>query len=75
MLSTWESEGGWHIAVRDDGVGFDPHQTQNDGRSHIGIENVKRRLAMQSGGILRIESRLGEGTLSEIFIPQRGDAI
>ena len=75
VLSTWESEGGWHIAVRDDGVGFDPHQTQNDGRSHIGIENVKRRLAMQSGGTLRIESRLGEGTLSEIFIPKRGDAI
>jgi hypothetical protein len=71
-LSTREDAAGWYVTVTDDGVGFDPMQTQSDGRSHIGIDNVRRRLSVQSGGSLRIESVPGKGTTAEILIPKGG---
>lgn len=73
-LSTYEDEQGWYVTVVDDGAGFDPLQTQNDGRSHIGIENVRRRLSLQSGGTLHIESEPGRGTTAKLFIPKGGAA-
>jgi len=71
-LSTHETAKGWYVTVTDDGVGFDLAQTQSDGRSHIGIDNVRSRLAAQSGGSLTITSVLGTGTTAEIFLP-KGD--
>ncbi|MCD8109668.1 MAG: histidine kinase [Clostridiales bacterium] len=32
------------LTVEDDGVGFDPDTAMNDGRMHIGLENVKKGL-------------------------------
>lgn len=72
-LSARGDESGWYVTVTDDGVGFDPAQIQSSGgRSHIGIVNVRRRLALQSGGTLRIESVLGQGTVAEIYLPKEG---
>jgi len=30
--------------IEDDGVGFDTTQKKVDGRNHIGLENVKKRI-------------------------------
>jgi LytS/YehU family sensor histidine kinase len=42
MLRVKEKPDSYCITVSDDGVGFDPYETQDDGRTHVGIDNVKR---------------------------------
>ncbi len=62
------------IIVKDDGVGFDPDKPPADGRSHVGIENVRNRLAVQCGGTLTLESKPGEGTTATVTLPQKETA-
>lgn len=50
------------IIVADDGVGFDPHVRNCDRRSHIGLQNVEKRIKLQCDGSLSIESQPGFGT-------------
>lgn len=69
-ISTREQEDGYLITVADDGIGYDPAKSKNDGRTHIGIDNVRSRLAAMVGGHLTIESKVGEGTLAIIQIPK-----
>jgi two-component system, LytTR family, sensor kinase len=69
-LTTRTIPGAVEIIVSDDGVGYDPAATQDDGRSHIGLDNVRARLATMSGGSLRIESTPGQGTIAAITIPK-----
>lgn len=57
------------ITVKDDGVGFDVNQVKNDGKVHVGIENVRARLERMVDGKLEIESELGTGTEARIVIP------
>lgn len=56
------------IEVCDDGVGFDPDKQADDERSHIGIQNVRKRLQAQCGGTLAINSEEGKGTTVTISI-------
>lgn len=58
------------IIVSDDGLGFDPDGAQADGRTHIGIENVRYRLAAICGGTLEITSTPDQGTTVTITLPQ-----
>ena len=44
------------------------YHKKEDGRSHIGIENVKNRLKAQCNGELTLESQLGKGTVVTILI-------
>ena len=46
------------------------NEERNDDRSHIGIENVKKRLAMLIDATLTIESEPGKGTVATVFIPK-----
>lgn len=70
VLSVRRSNGCIIIKVLDDGVGFDPEAPLSEGRSHIGIENVRSRLATMCGGTLRISSMPGKGATAEIRIPE-----
>lgn len=54
------------ITVKDDGVGFTPGVMPQDGRSHVGMENVGERLRAICGGDLQIESAPGQGTTATI---------
>lgn len=58
------------ISVMDDGAGFDPHAPIQDGRSHVGIPNVRDRLGALCGGTLCIESAQGAGTSAVITLPK-----
>lgn len=71
-IATSESRRGWSITVTDDGMGFDPNVApeKEDGRSHVGIQNVRDRLAAQCGGSLTILSTHGLGTTATIFLPK-----
>lgn len=71
-ISTREFPDRYEITVTDDGPGFDPanHKPKNDGRAHIGIQNVRERLRSVCGGELRIESKPGEGTRATLVLPK-----
>ncbi len=69
-ISTAETEHEYTITVTDDGVGFNIHQFQQDGRVHVGIENVRSRLASMCGGTLMIHSKPDIGTTAIITIPK-----
>ncbi len=58
------------IKVIDDGVGFDTGILDNMDESHIGVNNVKRRLEMDLNGTLTFESKVGTGTTCIISIPK-----
>lgn len=62
-------ERGYQVIIEDDGCGFDPEQVKNDGRKHIGIESVRRRLRFMVGGTLTVKSAIGKGTTVIIEIP------
>ena len=67
-LRTRREGGTVTITVEDDGVGFDPAQPRRDGRSHVGIENVRSRLRQMADGTLDIRSAPGAGTSATITL-------
>ncbi|MDL2233088.1 histidine kinase [Ruminococcaceae bacterium OttesenSCG-928-L11] len=72
IIRSWEDDENWHIAVEDNGVGFDPSAPLTDDRTHIGISNVRYRLEVLCGGALEIQSTPGVGTIATITIPKGG---
>lgn len=70
ILSTKEYRDHFEIVVSDDGVGFDPGKKPDDGRVHVGIENVKQRLETRCDGTFMIESRPGVGTCVTVCLPK-----
>ena len=69
-LRTAENADHYLIIIKDDGVGM--AQAQPDGRSHIGIENVRSRLEAMCGGTMRIESTVDVGTTVVLTLPKGG---
>lgn len=69
-LSSYEDETGYVVIVEDDGCGFDMDTVKNDGREHIGIQNVRNSIETGCNGTVNIESRIGEGTKVTIRIPK-----
>ena len=72
IISTDEDKESYIITISDTGCGFDPAKPKNDGKRHVGIENVRQRLFNMCDGTLSIESEVGKGTLATIIIPKGG---
>ena len=70
-ISTREFPGCYKIMVTDDGPGLDPQQEHSDGKTHIGLENVKERLRFTVNGQLDIDSVPGKGTSATITLPKK----
>ena len=57
-------------------MGFDTEEvrkrqeTKSDGKSHVGMENTRKRLKEMCGADMVIESRIGEGTTARVIIPK-----
>jgi sensor histidine kinase YesM len=66
-IETGETDSGNFITVTDDGIGFNPEQKPQDGRSHVGIDNVRYRLAAMCSGSIEILSSQNEGTTNGSF--------
>lgn len=75
-IKTFEDREKICIIVKDNGVGF---KQDKDGRviyqdkikrTHVGIENVKKRIQEQCGGFVQIKSKVGVGTEVSIKIPR-----
>ena len=69
-IASRKTDNGFEIVISDDGVGFDVNEVKNDGRSHIGMENIKRRLKDMVNAEVEITSVIGEGTTAKIIIPK-----
>ena len=72
-IHTTETENEYIICVTDDGVGFTEGEYADDGGTHVGIENIRKRLDMMINARLETESKKGIGTKACIFIPKRRD--
>lgn len=70
-LSTREREDSYIVTVSDTGRGFDPEHYSEDGKVHVGIQNVRTRLHTMMDGTLTITSAPGEGTQAVVTIPKR----
>ncbi len=63
------SSEGWHIAVKDDGVGFDTDASGREvGGGHVGISIMRERVEGLNGH-LDVSSRLGYGTEVRAVVP------
>ena len=70
-IHTSETEQGYMICIIDDGVGFvEGEYEDDDNGTHVGIENIKKRLDMMINATLNIESKKGKGTTACILIPK-----
>ena len=69
-ISSRECPYHYEVTVADDGQGFDPSRENRDGKSHIGLVNVKERLLQVVGGSLHIDSTPGSGARAIIVIPK-----
>ncbi|MBR6172217.1 MAG: histidine kinase [Eubacterium sp.] len=70
-ISTRETDTAYQVIIRDDGVGFDPDaKKEPDGRSHVGMENTRKRLMDLCGAGIITESVIGEGTTVTITLPK-----
>ena len=71
VIATRETPDRYEITVKDNGPGFDPEkQPKDQGSSHVGIQNVRQRLAQMCGGELKIESIPGAGACVTIALPK-----
>ena len=64
-----ETIGGHIITITDNGKGFNVEKIGNDGRKHIGMENVKNRIEKSFGGSMDIFSEPKKGTIVTLFLP------
>ncbi len=73
-ISTKETETAFEVCITDDGVGFDVEKVKDkkDGRSHIGMENTKKRLKDMCDAEITITSTPGEGTVARVVLPKEG---
>lgn len=71
VISTYEKEQNYCIQIADNGVGFDKQLVNADGKPHIGIGNVKKRIETMVNGSMKISSTLGLGTTVTIQIPKK----
>lgn len=69
-IATCETEQNWIITVQDDGVGFDVTEIDWADGTHVGIDNAQKRLQQLCNGTLRIESRVGAGTVATVELPK-----
>lgn len=70
-ISTRETETDYEVIIEDDGVGFDVNEKKDDGRSHIGMENTKKRLKDMCDADVIVTSEPDKGTTAKVIIPKR----
>ena len=72
-ISTRETETAFEVIISDDGLGFDVSAPiKDDGRTHLGMDNTKRRIKEMCGGEIKIESAVGKGTTATVILPKEG---
>lgn len=71
-ISSRKVTGGHEVVIEDDGVGFDMNAPlPDDGRSHVGMINVRSRLEQMCDATVEIVSSPGNGCKTTIFFPDK----
>ncbi len=74
-ISTKRVDDTVYLTVHDDGMGFDLNENKDDERSHLGIENTRRRLRQIMNSELIIDSQIGIGTTVTFILGERDEFI
>ena len=69
-ISSRQTEKAYQITVTDTGVGFDVDRYMEDGKVHVGLVNVRQRLASRMNATVDINSVHGNGTTVTVSIPK-----
>ena len=69
-ISSRQTETGYRITVSDTGTGFDVDRYMDDGKVHVGLINVRQRLASRMNATVDIASVPGKGTTVTVTIPK-----
>ena len=67
---TYKKDDKHYIVIKDNGIGFNTDRIVNDGKTHVGIDNVKTRVINMVHGTFTIESELNHGTTVTITVPE-----
>ncbi len=59
------------VEITDNGAGFDTKILKQESKTHVGIQNTQKRLALLCNGKMSVESEIGKGTKVIITIPAR----
>ena len=73
-LQTRELADCYRIIVEDNGGGFVPEQLDHEDNRHIGLANVRERIALAAHGTLHIESARGMGTRVIVELPKEDES-
>lgn len=66
-ITTYDTDNNYVIEIIDDGVGFDTEATE----MHVGLQNVRNRIATMCKGDLTVKSTVGVGTRVTVEIPKK----
>lgn len=66
-ITTYDTDTHYVVEIIDDGVGFDTEGTE----MHVGIANVRNRIAAMCKGEVSVKSRIGVGTRVTVEIPKK----
>ena len=69
-ISSQQTETEYRITVSDTGAGFDVERYMDDGKVHVGLINVRQRLASRMNATVDVNSTLGNGTTVTVTIPR-----
>lgn len=69
-ISSKKTEKGYEVVIEDDGIGFDmAAPVKEDGRSHVGMTNVRNRLKQMCEATMEVESSPGNGCRTTVIFP------
>lgn len=71
-IRTRELEDAYEVLIIDNGIGYDGTTVPDDGRNHIGVENIRSRLKDLVGATLTYEIPPEGGTIARVHIPKAG---
>lgn len=69
-IASQQTETAYRITVSDTGAGFDVERYMDDGKVHVGLMNVRKRLASGMNATVDIDSAPGKGTTVTVTIPR-----
>ena len=69
ILSTYQDKKNVYIRVKDNGLGFDINTLKDSKR--VGFNNIKDRLNLYLDATIKLESKIGVGTVVTITIPKK----
>ena len=61
-IKTFEDELAYYVEIIDDGVGFDVNDEELKNDKHVGLNNVRSRIASMTNGEIKIDSEVDKGT-------------